>query len=108
MVKYFFQKKCNSENMARNVAAHFPPDLELQYTFTSKFLFFLNSVLESNVSGSLIIALVTLKPQFLTFWFFTSFLFLPVFNLFIHMFIKIFSRFQKGKDNVSFCLLVQL
>ena len=27
----FFWKKCNSENMAKNVAAKFPPDLELQY-----------------------------------------------------------------------------
>ena len=27
-----FWKKCDSENMARNVAAQFPPDLELQFT----------------------------------------------------------------------------
>ena len=26
----FLKKKCNSENMAKNVAAKFPPDLELQ------------------------------------------------------------------------------
>ena len=29
-VKYFFWKKCNSENMAKNVAAKFPLDLEFQ------------------------------------------------------------------------------
>ena len=40
----FFWQKYNSENMARNVAAQFPPDLELQTIVKFKIFLFTNHI----------------------------------------------------------------